>query len=120
MSELNVSFTPSLKRPVLIAAFRGWNDGGQGASLAGAFLARAWAAQPFATIVMRVLLWMKATLRVNYGWVLVLFGIVIRLLLWPLNQRAMRSSIQMQRLQPELTELQKRAIADLVCVHQSP
>jgi YidC/Oxa1 family membrane protein insertase len=64
--------------------------------------------QPFATIVMRVLLWMKATLRVNYGWVLVLFGIVIRLLLWPLNQRAMRSSIQMQRLQPELTELQKR------------
>ncbi len=64
--------------------------------------------QPFATIVMRVLLWMKATLRVNYGWVLVLFGIVIRLMLWPLNQRAMRSSIQMQRLQPELTELQKR------------
>jgi len=64
--------------------------------------------QPFATIVMRVLLWMRATFRVNYGWVLVLFGIVIRLLLWPLNQRAMRSSIQMQRLQPELTELQKR------------
>jgi len=64
--------------------------------------------QPFATIVMRVLLWMKATFRVNYGWVLVLFGVVIRLLLWPLNQKAMRSSIQMQRLQPELTELQKR------------
>jgi YidC/Oxa1 family membrane protein insertase len=64
--------------------------------------------QPFATIVMRVLLWMKATLRVNYGWVLVLFGIVIRLMLWPLNQRAMRSSIQMQRLQPELADLQKR------------
>jgi YidC/Oxa1 family membrane protein insertase len=64
--------------------------------------------QPFATIVMRVLLWMKATLRVNYGWVLVLFGVVIRFMLWPLNQRAMRSSIQMQRLQPELTELQKR------------
>jgi len=64
--------------------------------------------QPFATIVMRVLLWMKATLRVNYGWVLVLFGVVIRLMLWPLNQRAMRSSIQMQRLQPELTDLQKR------------
>jgi YidC/Oxa1 family membrane protein insertase len=64
--------------------------------------------QPFATIVMRVLLWMKATLRVNYGWVLVLFGVVIRLLLWPLNQRAMRSSIAMQRLQPELADLQKR------------
>ena len=64
--------------------------------------------QPFATIVMRVLLWMRATFRVNYGWVLVLFGVGIRLLLWPLNQKAMRTSIQMQRLQPELTEIQKR------------
>jgi YidC/Oxa1 family membrane protein insertase len=64
--------------------------------------------QPFATIMMRVLLWMRATLRVNYGWVLVLFGVGIRLLLWPLNQKAMRTSIQMQRLQPELTEIQKR------------
>lgn len=64
--------------------------------------------QPFVTIVMRVLLWMKATMRVNYGWVLVVFGVVIRLLLWPLNNRAMRSSIQMQRLQPELSALQTK------------
>jgi membrane protein insertase, YidC/Oxa1 family, C-terminal domain len=64
--------------------------------------------QPFATIVTRVLLWMKATLRVNYGWVLVLFGVLVRLLLWPLNQKAMRTSIQMQRLQPELSAVQKR------------
>jgi YidC/Oxa1 family membrane protein insertase len=64
--------------------------------------------QPFATIVMRTLLWMKATFRVNYGWVLVLFGVTIRMLLWPLNQKAMRTSIAMQRLQPELTDIQKR------------
>jgi predicted ATP-grasp superfamily ATP-dependent carboligase len=50
MDELNIESRPSLERPVLIAAFRGWNDGGQGASLAGAYLARAWAAQEFATI----------------------------------------------------------------------
>jgi YidC/Oxa1 family membrane protein insertase len=64
--------------------------------------------QPFATIVMRVLLWMKATLRVNYGWVLIIFGVAIRFLLWPLNNKAMRSSIQMQRLQPELTAIQAK------------
>jgi YidC/Oxa1 family membrane protein insertase len=64
--------------------------------------------QPFATIVMRVLLWMKATFRVNYGWVLVIFGVAIRFLLWPLNNKAMRSSIQMQRLQPELTAIQTK------------
>jgi predicted ATP-grasp superfamily ATP-dependent carboligase len=50
MSELSYESRPALERPVLIAAFRGWNDGGQGASLAGAYLARAWAAQEFATI----------------------------------------------------------------------
>jgi YidC/Oxa1 family membrane protein insertase len=64
--------------------------------------------QPFATIVMRVLLWIKRTTHLNYGWVLVLFGIGIRLALWPLNQGAMRTSMKMQRLQPELQALQKK------------
>ena len=50
MSELNVSFKPELKRPVLIAAFRGWNDGGQGASLGAAYLAKQWSAARFAEI----------------------------------------------------------------------
>jgi predicted ATP-grasp superfamily ATP-dependent carboligase len=35
---------------VLIAAFRGWNDGAQGASLAGGYLAKIWNAQQFASI----------------------------------------------------------------------
>jgi proteasome assembly chaperone (PAC2) family protein len=48
--ELRITEKPSLERPVLIAAFRGWNDGGQGASLAGAFLARQWEAEQFAEI----------------------------------------------------------------------
>jgi predicted ATP-grasp superfamily ATP-dependent carboligase len=48
--ELRITGRPQLERPVLIAAFRGWNDGGQGASLAGAYLARAWAAEEFASI----------------------------------------------------------------------
>jgi proteasome assembly chaperone (PAC2) family protein len=41
---------PSLERPVLVAAFRGWNDGAQGASLAVGYLAQAWAAERFADI----------------------------------------------------------------------
>src|SRR5918999_1679104 len=48
--ELRVSSRPSLERPVLIAAFRGWNDGGQGASLAGGYLAKIWSAARFADI----------------------------------------------------------------------
>ena len=50
MSELNVSSRPKLRDPVLVAAFRGWNDGGQGASLAAGYLAKAWAAERFAEI----------------------------------------------------------------------
>jgi proteasome assembly chaperone (PAC2) family protein len=50
MSELNLSFRPELRRPVLVAAFRGWNDGGQGASLGAGFLAKQWEATRFAEI----------------------------------------------------------------------
>ena len=41
---------PALERPVLIAAFRGWNDGGQAATLAAGYLARLWGAEKFADI----------------------------------------------------------------------
>src|SRR3954469_16899260 len=50
MSELNVSSRPDLRRPLLIAAFRGWNDGGQAATLGGGYLARQWGAESFAEI----------------------------------------------------------------------
>ena len=48
--ELVLESRPELTRPVLVCAFRGWNDGGQGASLAGSFLARNWRAEQFAEI----------------------------------------------------------------------
>src|SRR5690349_23961837 len=50
MEELRIEQRPELERPVLIAAFRGWNDGAQGASLAGGYLAKIWNAQQFASI----------------------------------------------------------------------
>ena len=68
--------------------------------------------QPFSTIVMRILLWMKKVLGLNYGWVLVIFGVTIRIVLWPLNASAMRASLRMQRLQPELTAVQAKYKSD--------
>lgn len=50
VEELRILQRPTLAKPVLIAAFRGWNDGGQGASLAGGFLAKTWQAERFAEI----------------------------------------------------------------------
>ena len=49
-TELRVVHRPRLEQPVLITAFRGWNDGGQGASLAAGFLARQWQAERFADV----------------------------------------------------------------------
>jgi proteasome assembly chaperone (PAC2) family protein len=49
-TELRVESRPSLDRAVMVCTFRGWNDGGQGASLAGSFLSRAWQAETFADI----------------------------------------------------------------------
>jgi predicted ATP-grasp superfamily ATP-dependent carboligase len=49
-SELRVTARPELTRPVLVAAFRGWNDGAQAASLAAGYLARLWGAEQFADL----------------------------------------------------------------------
>src|SRR5437763_509473 len=48
--ELRIAHRPTLRSPVLITAFRGWNDGGQGTSLAGGYLAKTWSAARFAEI----------------------------------------------------------------------
>ncbi|MSR06279.1 MAG: membrane protein insertase YidC [Gemmatimonadetes bacterium] len=64
--------------------------------------------QPFSVLIVRILLWMHEGLHLAYGWVLVLFGIAVRVVLWPLNQKAMRSSMAMQALQPEMKALQDR------------
>ena len=70
------------------------------------------AVQPFATIVMRVLLWMKRTTGLSYGWILIVFAIAVRVILWPMNQSAMRSSLKMQRVQPELQATQEKYKGD--------
>jgi proteasome assembly chaperone (PAC2) family protein len=48
--ELHIHSRPELEKPVLIAAFRGWNDGAQAASLAAGYLAKNWDAEQFAEI----------------------------------------------------------------------
>jgi proteasome assembly chaperone (PAC2) family protein len=48
--HLRIERRPTLRRPVLVAAFRGWNDGAQGASLAASFLAQSWEARRFADL----------------------------------------------------------------------
>ncbi len=64
--------------------------------------------QPVSVFVVNILLWMHERLHLAYGWVLILFGVVVRVLLWPLNQKAMESGIRMQAVAPIIKEIQDR------------
>ena len=63
---------------------------------------------PVASLVIQILLWMHNVLQLSYGWVLVILGIAVRLVLWPLNQSTMRSTLRMQSVQPKLAAAQKK------------
>jgi len=60
----------------------------------------------FTTPVRWLLVTMHQSLGLTYGVVLILFGIMIKGLTWPLQAKAMRSSMKMQELQPVLKQLQ--------------
>jgi len=64
--------------------------------------------QPVSVLVVNILIWMHDRLRLAYGWVLVVFGILVRALLWPLNQKAMESSLRMQAVAPLMKQIQDR------------
>ncbi|HET9726478.1 MAG TPA: membrane protein insertase YidC [Gemmatimonadales bacterium] len=64
--------------------------------------------RPVAVGVRWLLVWMHEHLRLAYGLVLVFFGILVRGLLWPLNQKAMRANMQLQAVQPLMKEIQDR------------
>jgi predicted ATP-grasp superfamily ATP-dependent carboligase len=50
MDSVHIEWRPRLERPTLVAAFRGWNDAGGAATLAGGYLKAVTGARRFATI----------------------------------------------------------------------
>jgi YidC/Oxa1 family membrane protein insertase len=64
--------------------------------------------RPVAVGVRWLLVWMHEHLHLAYGLVLVFFGILVRFLLWPLNQKAMRANMQLQAVQPLMKDIQER------------
>jgi YidC/Oxa1 family membrane protein insertase len=67
---------------------------------------------PISIFVVNILLWMHERLGLSYGWVLVIFGVLVRVLLWPLNQKAMESSLRMQAVAPMMKEVQDKYKGD--------
>jgi YidC/Oxa1 family membrane protein insertase len=63
---------------------------------------------PVSIWIFELMLWVHEHLNLAYGWVLILFGLVVRAVMWPLQQKAMRSQMAMQAMQPELKAVQDR------------
>lgn len=66
----------------------------------------------FAVPVRYLLVWMHEHLYLTYGLVLIVFGILIRVILWPLNQKAMRANMKLQEVQPLMKDIQERHKSD--------
>lgn len=66
----------------------------------------------FAVPVRWLLVWMHEHLHLTYGLVLVVFGLLVRIILWPLNQKAMRANMKLQEVQPLMKEIQDRYKSD--------
>ncbi|MGQ0563201.1 MAG: membrane protein insertase YidC [Gemmatimonadota bacterium] len=64
--------------------------------------------RPLGHFITWMLLSMHEALALTYGWILILFGVIVRLLLWPLNAKAMRSQMKNMELQPIIKEIQTK------------
>jgi YidC/Oxa1 family membrane protein insertase len=64
--------------------------------------------RPFVSIVIAILTFLHHQLRLGYGWVLILFGVLMRVVLWPLNQKAMRAQLKNMAVQPMMQEIQAK------------
>jgi YidC/Oxa1 family membrane protein insertase len=64
--------------------------------------------RPFVGIIMTVLVFLHENLKLGYGWVLIVFGILMRVVLYPLNQKAMKAQMKNMAAQPLLQEIQTK------------
>jgi YidC/Oxa1 family membrane protein insertase len=64
--------------------------------------------RPIVGVILAILNFLHDTLNISYGWVLVVFGVAMRIVLWPLNQKAMRAQMRNMAVQPLLKEIQTK------------
>ena len=64
--------------------------------------------RPIGKGVLWILKFLHNTLRINYGVVLILFAVIVRILTGPLTKKSFQSSQKMQKVQPLVKKLQKQ------------
>jgi len=64
--------------------------------------------RPFAGIIIKILGFLHEKLNIGYGWVLILFGVMMRVVLFPLNQKGMKAQMRNMAAQPLMQEIQTK------------
>ncbi|WP_420633333.1 membrane protein insertase YidC [Candidatus Palauibacter sp.] len=67
-----------------------------------------WFIRPFGNLIVAVLIWLHESFALAYGWVLIVFGVASRIVLFPLYQISMRQQMKQMAIQPEIKQLQQR------------
>ncbi|MGD8279680.1 MAG: membrane protein insertase YidC [Gemmatimonadota bacterium] len=64
--------------------------------------------RPFVSIITTILSFLHNTLNIGYGWVLIVFSLAMRIVLFPLNHKAMKANLRNMAVQPLVADVQKR------------
>ncbi len=66
-----------------------------------------WIIRPFSRMIVIILLWMHQFIG-NYGVVIILFSIMTKAVFYPLTQKSLKSTQDLQKIQPMLKELKEK------------
>ncbi len=64
--------------------------------------------RPIVGVIIAVLGFLHDNLSIGYGWVLIIFGVGMRILLFPLNHKAMKAQLRNMAVQPLVQQIQKK------------
>jgi YidC/Oxa1 family membrane protein insertase len=64
--------------------------------------------RPIVSVIMAVLGFLHTRLSLGYGWVLVVFGVGMRIVLFPLNHKAMKAQLRNMAVQPLVKDIQDK------------
>lgn len=64
--------------------------------------------RPFVSIIMTVLTFLHTQFSMGYGWVLIVFGVMMRVVLFPLNHKAMKAQLRNMAVQPLVKQIQEK------------
>jgi YidC/Oxa1 family membrane protein insertase len=71
-----------------------------------------WIIRPFSEYLVIPLFTFLHGFIPNYGFVIIIFSIIIKIILYPLTKKSMQSMKKMQKLQPKITEMKERTKDD--------